>query len=46
LSQGYPALVLGLTRGGGAHTAQEFFETAPLAQGLEQLVQFVSRAWK
>lgn len=46
LSKGYPALVLGLTRGGGAHTVHEFFETAPLAQGLEQVVQFVSRAWK
>jgi tripeptide aminopeptidase len=46
LSKGYPALVLGLTRGGGAHTLQEFFETGPLAQGLEQLVQFVSRVWK
>jgi hypothetical protein len=39
-------LVLGLTRGGGAHTVHEFFETAPLAHGLEQLVQFVSKAWK
>lgn len=46
LSKGYPALVLGLTRGGGAHTIHEFFETAPLAQGLEQIVQFVSKAWK
>jgi tripeptide aminopeptidase len=46
LSKGYPALVLGLTRGGGAHTLHEFFETAPLAQGLEQVVQFVSRVWK
>ena len=46
LSKGYPALVLGLTRGGGAHTLHEFFETAPLAQGLEQIVQFVSRVWE
>jgi acetylornithine deacetylase/succinyl-diaminopimelate desuccinylase-like protein len=46
LSKGYPALVLGLTYGGGAHTVQEYFETAPLGQGLEQLVQFVSRVWK
>lgn len=46
LSKGYPALVLGLTYGGGAHTVQEHFETAPLGQGLEQLVQFVSRVWK
>jgi tripeptide aminopeptidase len=46
LSKGYPALVLGLTSGGGAHTVHEFFETAPLAHGLEQVVQFVSRVWK
>ena len=46
LSKGYPALVLGLTRGGGAHTIHEYFETAPLEQGLEQIVQFVSRIWK
>jgi acetylornithine deacetylase/succinyl-diaminopimelate desuccinylase-like protein len=46
LSKGYPALVLGLTYGGGAHTVQEYFETGPLAQGLEQIVQFVSRVWK
>lgn len=45
LSKGYPALVLGLTRGGRAHTLHEYFEIAPLAQGLEQLVQFVSRVW-
>jgi acetylornithine deacetylase/succinyl-diaminopimelate desuccinylase-like protein len=46
LSKGYPSLVLGLTYGGGAHTVHEYFETGPLAQGLEQLVQFVSRVWK
>jgi tripeptide aminopeptidase len=46
LSLGYPSLVLGLTRGGGAHTVKEYIETGPLAQGLEQLVRFVSRAWE
>ncbi|HEX9229233.1 MAG TPA: hypothetical protein VF885_21735, partial [Arthrobacter sp.] len=30
LSLGYPALVLGLTTGGGAHTLHEFIDTAPL----------------
>ena len=45
LSKGYPALVLGLTRGGGAHTINEFIETGPLAQGVEHLAQFVSRLW-
>jgi acetylornithine deacetylase/succinyl-diaminopimelate desuccinylase-like protein len=45
LSLGYPALVLGLTHGGGAHSAEEFIETAPLQAGLWQLVEFVRRAW-
>lgn len=46
LSLGYPALVLGLTRGGGAHTQNEFIETAPLERGLRQLVNFVKRVWE
>lgn len=46
LSKGYPALVLGLTRGGGAHTLHEFIETGHLEQGLNHIVQFVSRLWE
>ena len=45
LSKGYPALVLGITRGGGAHTKDEFIRTAPVAQGMEQLVSFLEQAW-
>ncbi|MCS6993293.1 MAG: M20/M25/M40 family metallo-hydrolase [Anaerolineales bacterium] len=45
LSRGYPALVLGITRGEGAHTTGEYIETGPVEDGLEQLVRFVSRAW-
>jgi tripeptide aminopeptidase len=45
LSKGYPAIVLGVTNGGSAHTVHEFINTAPVAQGLEQLVRFVSRVW-
>ena len=45
LSKGYPALVLGLTRGGGAHTLHEFIETGPIAQGLEHLMQFIYQLW-
>src|SRR6185295_9463487 len=45
LSKGYPAIVLGITTGGGAHTIHEYINTPPIAQGLEQLVKFVSRAW-
>jgi acetylornithine deacetylase/succinyl-diaminopimelate desuccinylase-like protein len=45
LSKGYPALVLGLTYGGGAHTSGEFIETGPLKLGVKQLVQFASHLW-
>jgi acetylornithine deacetylase/succinyl-diaminopimelate desuccinylase-like protein len=45
LSKGIPALVLGITKGGGAHTREEFIRTAPVAQGMEQLVSFLERAW-
>ena len=45
LSKGFAALVLGITTGGGAHTKNEFIRTAPVAQGMEQLVKFVERAW-
>jgi acetylornithine deacetylase/succinyl-diaminopimelate desuccinylase-like protein len=45
LSKGYPAVVLGITTGGSAHTVHEYIHTKPIAQGMEQLVQFVSRVW-
>ena len=46
LSRGYPAVVLGVTTGGGAHTASEYINTAPVEKGMEQLVRFVKRAWE
>lgn len=45
LSKAYPAVVLGVTTGGSAHTIHEYINTAPVAQGMEQLVRFVSRVW-
>ena len=45
LSKGYPAIVLGITTGGSAHTVHEFINVAPIAKGVEQLVRFVSRVW-
>jgi acetylornithine deacetylase/succinyl-diaminopimelate desuccinylase-like protein len=45
LSRGYPALVLGVTRGGGAHTKNEFIEMLPIEKGMKQLVMFIERAW-
>lgn len=38
LSRGIPAVTLGITRGGGAHTRAEWIETAPLVRGVQQLV--------
>lgn len=46
LSNGYPALVLGVTTGGGAHTKDEFINTEPVTLGMAQLVEFVSGVWK
>jgi acetylornithine deacetylase/succinyl-diaminopimelate desuccinylase-like protein len=45
LSRGYPALVLGVTKGGGAHTMNEFIDVRPLEKGMEQLFNFVGRVW-
>ncbi len=41
LSMGYPALVLGVTHGGGAHTKDEFIEMEPVEKGMAQLARFV-----
>jgi len=38
LSQGIPAVTLGVTRGGGAHTRGEWIEIAPMVRGVQQLV--------
>jgi tripeptide aminopeptidase len=46
LSKGYPAVVLGISTGGSAHTVHEFINTEPVLLGLEQLVRFVERVWK
>jgi acetylornithine deacetylase/succinyl-diaminopimelate desuccinylase-like protein len=37
LSLGIPAVTIGLSTGGGAHTLQEFIHTAPLAKGMTQV---------
>ncbi len=38
LGRGIPALTLGVTRGGGAHTLGEWIEVAPMVRGVQQLV--------
>jgi acetylornithine deacetylase/succinyl-diaminopimelate desuccinylase-like protein len=45
LSRGLPAVVLGVTTGGGAHTKNEYIDLPPIGRGMEQLVNFVRRAW-
>jgi tripeptide aminopeptidase len=45
LSLGYPSIVLGLTRGGGAHTLNEYIEINPLEHGADQLFNFVCKVW-
>jgi acetylornithine deacetylase/succinyl-diaminopimelate desuccinylase-like protein len=43
LSLGLPAICLGLTTGGGAHTMSEFINTRPLAKGMAQLAALVEQ---
>ncbi|MBZ0281140.1 MAG: M20/M25/M40 family metallo-hydrolase [Anaerolineae bacterium] len=38
LAMGYPAVTVGITRGGNAHRLDEYIETQPIAAGLHQLV--------
>lgn len=45
LSKGFPAVCLGLARGGGAHTLQEFIEIPSLEVGLKVLLNFVRRVF-
>ncbi len=45
LSLGLPAITIGLTNGGRAHTVHEFINIPPLEKGMEQLVRLVSKAW-
>jgi acetylornithine deacetylase/succinyl-diaminopimelate desuccinylase-like protein len=46
LSRGLPAICIGLTTGGGAHTTREYILTQPLAQGLRQLFNVVRGIFK
>lgn len=41
LSRGLPAVCVGLSTGYGAHTMNEYINTAPLAQGLTQVYQLI-----
>jgi acetylornithine deacetylase/succinyl-diaminopimelate desuccinylase-like protein len=38
LSDGCPTVTIGITRGGNAHRTDEFIETAPVKEGMRQLI--------
>lgn len=46
LSQKYPAVCIGLTRGNFPHTPREYIEIEPLTTGLAQLLMLVDRIWQ
>jgi tripeptide aminopeptidase len=41
LSRSIPAIVMGITTGGGAHTLGEYIDTKPIELGMESLLRFV-----
>jgi acetylornithine deacetylase/succinyl-diaminopimelate desuccinylase-like protein len=41
LAAGLPAVAVGVTRGGNAHRLDEYIETAPIADGLWQLLLLI-----
>jgi tripeptide aminopeptidase len=42
-ARGIPAIALGVTRGSGEHTAQEWIETAPIEDGVRALARTIER---
>jgi acetylornithine deacetylase/succinyl-diaminopimelate desuccinylase-like protein len=44
LSKNIPAVVMGITTGGGAHTLGEYIEVEPIEKGMQSLVRFVELA--
>jgi acetylornithine deacetylase/succinyl-diaminopimelate desuccinylase-like protein len=44
LSRGIPAVVMGISTGGGAHTLNEFVDVEPIGRGMESVVRFVELA--
>jgi acetylornithine deacetylase/succinyl-diaminopimelate desuccinylase-like protein len=44
LSRGIPAVVMGVSTGGGAHTLNEYVDVEPIAKGMESVARFVELA--
>lgn len=45
ISLGLPAVCIGITRGGGAHSLEEFIEIDPIEQGLQSVLNLVERVF-
>ncbi|MCX8025728.1 MAG: M20/M25/M40 family metallo-hydrolase, partial [Thermanaerothrix sp.] len=45
LSLGYPAICVGLARGGRAHTEEEFIEVESVSLGLQQVLCLIQKVW-
>ena len=45
LSRGLPAVCIGLTHGAKAHTPTEYIQTAPVRDGITQLLQLLQVVW-
>ena len=41
LSRGYPAIVMGITTGGSAHTLKEYLDVEPVGSGIQVVVAVV-----
>lgn len=45
LSKGYPAVVMGITTGGGAHTLKEYVNVEPMEAGMESVARVVEKVF-
>jgi di/tripeptidase len=47
LSHGYPAICVGISRGGNAHSMEEYVEITPMEKGIAALSRLVEKnVWK
>ncbi len=46
LSMGLPAICIGLTRGGGAHSLDEYIEIPPITKGYQSLINLIHLAFQ
>jgi acetylornithine deacetylase/succinyl-diaminopimelate desuccinylase-like protein len=46
LSMGFPAVCVGLTRGGGAHSVNEFLEIPPIQRGYQSVLNLIAYAFE